>query len=398
MITVASVAGLILIAIFTLHGKGQIPIRTVTVARAVLRSQISTNGKVEPIRNFEAHAPAPTSVKRILVHEGDRVKAGQLLMLLDDAEARSQASRAIAQLRGAEADLNAVQNGGTHEEVLATEAELVKARADLASAQTTHDAVQRLFDKGAASTAELRDAESQLKRTGAQAQLMEQKRKNRYSTPEVIRVQAQVADARAALVSARALLGKSEIRAPQAGIVYSLPVREGSYVNQGDLLLASADLSTVLVRTFVDEADVGRLAPKQPIEVTWDALAGRVWKGSVSMVPASVKLLNTRNVGELTCILENKDMKLLPNINVGVSIITAEDNVLFLPREAVRMADSKAFVYQIAEGTLKRREVQTSISNLTQIGVSGLSEGTAVALNSVNNKALADGASVKVVQ
>src|SRR5215813_7235570 len=89
------------------------PVRAEKVVRQEIASVISTNGKIEPVNSFEAHAPAPAIVKRVLVAEGDRVKPGQLLVQLDDAEARAQAARALTQLRSAEAAIQAVKTGGT---------------------------------------------------------------------------------------------------------------------------------------------------------------------------------------------------------------------------------------------------------------------------------------------
>jgi len=87
----------------------------------------------------------------------------------------------------------------------------------------------------------------------------------------------------------------------------------------------------------------------------------------------------------------------LPNINVGVTIVTAEHNgVLVVPREAVRMDDTKPYVLQVAGHELKRREVQTSLSNLTQVEVTrGLSANDVVAINSLNGKPIGDGTQVK---
>ena len=51
-----------------------IPVRAATVERSTIRSVISTNGKVEPVQSFEAHAPVGTTVKKLLVKEGDHVK------------------------------------------------------------------------------------------------------------------------------------------------------------------------------------------------------------------------------------------------------------------------------------------------------------------------------------
>ena len=390
---------LALIGIFSSR-TAKISVRVATIERGTLRSQISTNGKVEPVKNFEAHALTAATVRRVFVHEGQHVKKGQLLVELEDADARTQAAHAMAQLRSAEADENAAKTGGTREEVLNTEAELAKARADRDVARRNLESVTRLNEKGAASSGELRDAEAQLNRAAAQVGLLEQKRKSRYSTAELAKVDAQASAARASLAAAHSLLAKSNIRAPQAGIVYSLPVREGTYVNAGDLLLEEADLSKVLVRAFVDEPDLGRLHEGQKIEVTWDALPGRTWLGTVTGVPASVKLHGNRNVGELVSVADNGDMALLPNINVGVSIITAErHDVLSAPREALRQdIDGKPYVYVVENETLLRRNVTTGVSTLTQVEIQGVPEKTPVALASTNNKPLVDHATVKVVQ
>ena len=77
----------------------------------------------------------PTTVKKIYVQQGDWVKPGQMLLRLDDADARLQAAKAEAQLKGAEADLTAVQGGGTQEELLTTRNALVKAQADRDAAE-----------------------------------------------------------------------------------------------------------------------------------------------------------------------------------------------------------------------------------------------------------------------
>src|SRR3989442_9600972 len=144
------VGALVLLASLISRGDA-LPVRTATAARSTIRSIISTNGKVEPVQSFEAHAPIGTTVKRLLVREGDHVKKGQLLLQLDDAEARSQAARALAQVRASQADISAIQSGGIREEVLTVETQLVKARTERDSAQRNLGALQRLQQKGAAS-------------------------------------------------------------------------------------------------------------------------------------------------------------------------------------------------------------------------------------------------------
>ena len=393
----AILAAVIVLAAFVSRRDNPVPVRTAVVEQTTIRSVVSTNGKIEPVNNFEAHAPVSTNVQRVFVKEGDSVKKGRLLLVLDDADARAQAARAQTQLKAAQADLSAAERGGNQEEVLSLEAQLVKAGTDRDSAQHNLDALKKLEQQGAASAGEVREAENALARADAQLTFLRQKQTKRYSNAELARVEAQQAEAQATYDAAEDVLAKSNVRAPFDGIVYSLPVKQGGFVTAGELLLQMADLRKVMVRAFVDEPDVARLAPGDPIEITWDAVPGRVWQTTVTDIPSTVKLHGARNVGETTSIVDNKDLKLLPNINVGVTIVTAEhDNVLVVPREAVRMDDSKPYVLQVAGHELKRRDVETSLSNLTQVEITrGLSAKDVVAINSGNGKPIGERTQVK---
>ena len=88
--TAGIVVGVVLLASFMSRGE-VVPVRAAMAQRTTIRSVVSTNGKVEPIENFEAHAPVGTTVKKLLVREGDHVKKGQLLLQMNDVEARTAA-------------------------------------------------------------------------------------------------------------------------------------------------------------------------------------------------------------------------------------------------------------------------------------------------------------------
>ncbi|MGC2450301.1 MAG: efflux RND transporter periplasmic adaptor subunit [Candidatus Sulfotelmatobacter sp.] len=394
-----SAAVIVVFVLYSYLHQTPIKVHAVRVERGPIRSVISTNGKVEPAQNFEAHAPIATTVKRLFVKEGDHVKKGQILLQLDDEDIRSQAAKAQAQIKAAQASLAATKNSGTQEEILTLNAQLIKARAARDVAQRNLDALKRLQQQGAASPGEVRQAEVTLENAQADVHLAEQKQKDRYSAPEVASTQAQATQAQAAYESAEDALSKSSVRAPFEGVVYSLPVKLGAFVQVGDLLLQEADLSHVLVRAFVDEPDVGRLLTGEKVEVTWDAVPGRTWTGTVNTVPSTVKLHGNRNVGETTCLIDNQDLRLLPNINVGVTIVVAEHNsVLTLQRDALHVDDGTPYVFRIVGNHLKRQAITFSLQNLTRVEItSGLSEGDAVAMPAEEIKPLSDGAAVKVV-
>src|SRR5262249_31021706 len=201
----AVVAAVVLFASFASRDDS-VPVTAAVVSRKTIRSVISTNGKIEPIENFERNAPIGTTVKAVLVKEGEHVRKGQLLVELDAANARSDAARTLAGVRASQADMNALESGGTHEEVLSLEAELAKARVDYDTAQHNLEALKRLEQTGAASPGEVRGAQGQVDTAAAQLKLLQSKQAQRYSHPEVAKVQAEQLHAESAYSAAEDVL------------------------------------------------------------------------------------------------------------------------------------------------------------------------------------------------
>jgi HlyD family secretion protein len=400
----AILAGVVVIVLavsaFVLLRPRKIRVQITRPQRQDILSTITTNGKVEPRQNFEAHSPASTTVKHILVHEGDFAKPGQLLLQLDDETARAAFARATAQLRTAQASYAALQAGGSQEELLNRQASLTKAKGEYDIAGQNLRALTRLEKEGAASQQEVAAARDRLSRAEADLEFLQQKGTRRFSRYDQERVQADLANAEAAVKAAQDLIVSSNVRAPFAGTVYSLPVHQGAYVNTGDLLVQVADLAQMQVRAFIDEPDIGRLRMGQAVRISWDGLPGRVWSGKVSALPSNIVNRGSRMIGEVLCTVDNQDKKLLPNVNVAAVVVTADTaNALTLPREALHQEDNRSMVYVVEDGRLVGRSVQTGVANLTRIEITkGLSENDTVALASLSPSPLSDGAVVKVVE
>src|SRR5437764_12623159 len=165
---IIAILAVIVLAAFISSRRGDVAVRADHVTKQDLVTSISTNGKVEPIQNFEAHAPAPTTVKKIFVREGQHVRTGDLLMQLEDSDARAQAARALAQVKAAEADQHAIQSGGTQEEVLNTRSELVKAQTERDAAQKNYDSLTKMAQTGNASQDTVRTTANRLSAVQAQ--------------------------------------------------------------------------------------------------------------------------------------------------------------------------------------------------------------------------------------
>jgi HlyD family secretion protein len=376
----------------------RIRVSVVKPVRQGISSDITTNGKVEPVHGFEAHAPLAGTVQKVLVKEGAKVKAGQLLLVLDDSRARADLAAAQTRLKGAQALYANLLAGGTSQELLSRRSELQKATTERDSAERQLAALQRLLQNGAATGDEVAAANDRLAR--AKADLAQLQSQVRYSPLELQHAQDEIDGARASIQLAEEIVSSCNVRAPFDGNVYLIPVRAGAFANIGDLLLQEADLSQLQVRAFVDEPEIGRLTLGESVRITWDALPGHSWQGVVTALPSTVVSRGSRVVGEILCKLDNSDHLLLPNVDVNTTIVVGnKEDAITVPREAVREDSGNNYVFLLKDGHLHRQDVKLGISNLTRVEiVSGVADGDTIAVQSFSPSPMSEGVEVKVVE
>ena len=374
--------------------RSRIPIRVATVVRSELRKTIPTNGQVEPQPqvNYEAHAPFPGLIKALYIHEGQKVSQGTLLLSMDDTDARARLATALAALRTAQENYNAMLQGGTQAERLSLSGELTKAQIDRDQAQHDLEALKKLQLTGAASPSEVASAQQRLDMDNATLANLQQRKSNSYDAGDLNRSKAALADAQAGFEAAQQVMNQANVHAPFRGTVYLIPVSRTEYVQQGSLLLAMADLSRMQVRAYFDEPEIGNLHVGQPVTILWDARPDKTWHGHIARVPSTIITYTTRNVGEVLVTIDDADNDLLPNTNVRVTALVAnEPNALNIPREALHTENGQAYVYRVERDILHRTNVRVGNLNLTQVEIlGGLKEGDVVALTSTNGQPIGD--------
>lgn len=389
----------IVFLVVRVSARDTVDVRAAAVTPQTLVSSIATSGKVEPIEEFEAYAPAPGVVAKVYVSVGQKVKTGDLLIKMDDSDVVARLATANATLRTAEASQHDISHGGSQDERLGLTGDIERAK--LQQQQATNDlaALKQLQQKGAASASEVAAAQQRLATLTNSLQGLESRSTGRYSDEDKARAQAQVADAHAAVAAAQAGYANNNIRAPLSGTVYSIPVSQYDYVPAGENLLDLADLNRIQVRAYFDEPEIGKLAVGQAVKITWDAKPNRTWHGHISRAPSTVIAYGTRNVGECLVTVDDAREDLLPNTNVIVTVTTSERfNVLSVPREALH-TEGGDFVFRVVDGRLVRTAVQVGLVNLTRVEITGgLTEKDTVALNAINNRELTNGLPVKVVE
>ena len=383
---------------FVKSGRKTVPVRVVVVERHDIDQRVSTNGKVVPETDFQAHAPTGGEVKDLYVSLDQSVKAGQPLLRMDDAQARKDVAAAEAVLTAAEATLNSMKKGGTQDERITANGDLNVATMQRQQAAASLQTMEKLQAQGAASLNEVASAKQRLAEADSKVNQLQTRRTGRYSSEDMGTQQAQVQQAQAALAAAHAELAAVDVKAPFAGTVYAIPVSEYDFVQSGEALLDVADLSKLEVLAYFDEPDVGKLAIGQSVKIVWDAKPGLVWHGHVLEAPTTIITYGTRNVGECLISVDDAHGDLLPNTNVTVTVTTRQHlNALSLPREALHSDGSVNYVYRIVDDKLVKTPVQVDLVNLTLVEITGgLSAGDKVALNAKTEEDLTDGLPVKV--
>ena len=380
----------------------RVTVGTAKVTYQDLSKTSQTNGKVEPVDDFKLTAQAAGQVQEVYVKLGQHVATGQMLLKMDDRYAVSTVAHANSELKASEQAAAVVQQGGTPEERNSMAAELSQAQLQRQQDAATLDSLKKLQQRGAASAGEVAAAQHRLEIDDNHIQSVQQRMTNRYGQADHAKVQAEVADARAAVAAAEGTLAHADIRSPIPGEVYYLPVSRFDMVSVGDDLVSVADLSKLRVTAYFDEPEVGNLVNGQPVTIKWDARPDKLWHGHVSQIPTTIITYGTRNVGECFVTVDDADGTLQPNSNVLITVTTAEHkNVLAVPRDSLHFEGSQPYVFRIVDGKLVQTPVKIAggIVNYNWAEItSGLKEGDVVARNATNNSELKDGLKVKTAK
>jgi HlyD family secretion protein len=377
---------LVLTALFVfLGGRGSTArVAVADVTRQNLSSIITTNGKVEPVMPRSFRASYPTFVVQVFAVEGQQVKRGQKLIALDDTSVQADLAQARADLAAQEEALAVARAGGRASQIAKAAADLEKAEASRDQLRRDNESLMKLVAAKAATPEELQQNKLQLIQAEADVQSSEKAKQTLIQQAQLDqgRVALQVEHARATVRDLEGRLDSAHATAPFDGTLYSLPIRQGDFVKEGDLLAELADLRQVRIRAFIDEPELGEIAVSQPVEILWDALPERAWNGRTEVLPKQVVTHGTRNVGELICSVTNDRLDLLPNTTVDVRIqISERPQALVVPRGAVYIDGDKRYVFRVEGNRLHRRMIKVGVANPTMIEIlSGLQEGDVVAL------------------
>lgn len=410
-------------------------LQTVATTRGNLTATVGATGSVRPNQSVTLIFQTSGTVETVNIEVGTKVQSGQSLVTLSESSLAQNIILARADLATAQRALEDLNSSGlrryqteqavqtAEKAVLDTERALVrfdekaykdnleKAQEDIVTARdklknaqenfepyeewdednSTRKTYKDRLDKAQRDYDEsLRKLRSlQLEKTTAEASYALAKAQLEDAQREFQRWvngpdPDEVANLEARIAAAEASLALANLKAPISGTVTRVDIKAGDQVTPGTVAMRIDDLSSLYVDVRVSEVDINKIALEQPVTLTFDAILGTEYRGSVSNVSPVGQ--NVQGIVEFLVTVEldftNGDVK--PGMTAGVNIVINQlENVLLVPNRAVRVQNGQRIVYTLVNGSLETVPVTLGASSDTASEVleGSLQLGDLVVLN-----------------
>lgn len=274
---------------------------------------IPVSGSMRPVLFATVKSKQAAEVASVQVKEGEHVKAGQLLLVLDTRDLKARVDSAQAALAEAKARLSlANKNQDTNAQLLAKNF----------ISQNAVDTTQNAVDVA----------------------------------------QANVNNTQAQLDIAKRALEDTQVRAPFAGIVAKRMINPGEKVSPDTPLMQVVDLAQMEIETQVPVAEIPLIKLGQEISFKVDGFDGRAFNGQVGRINPAAEP-GTRSISVFVT-LPNADLALKGGMfAAGKVLIAGTAPVNALPAQAVREEGGQSFVYTLKDGQLDRKPVSLGRKN-----------------------------------
>ena len=371
----------------------KIPFKTTQVIQGDLVVKISATGVVEPNFQVEVKSKASGEVLKFKYEEGDRIKKGQLLLQLDKSDEIRSVARSKADLASATAKLNKAKTALLSQEtkylttLKSAESQVQEAEANLQESEDKLKRQEDLFQKKFASREALQAAQTAFKvnqENLIQARSSVQAAKDSIHDIEVKKheidlAKVEVQRAKIALAEAKERLDETEIFAPISGILIEKLVEQGQIISSGISNVAGgttlADLSRLFIIADIDETDIGSVQIGQLVKISADAYPLKSFTGKVKRISPRGQVENSITIFKVKIEIQGKGKSILkPMMTANVDIISEElKNVLYIPREALRIEKNKKYAAILVNNEPKEVLVTTGVRNPIHIQIlSGL--------------------------
>ena len=351
-------------------------VQLVPVVRTGIVQSVVATGRLNAPARMDMGAEVTATVLDVQVREGDRVKAGALLLRLSDAEA-------LASLQQARAALLEARGRATQQATVAAPVAsqaVVQAQAAFTAAQREYQRAQELVAQGFFSQQKLDDARRALDTARSALQSARvQAQANQPSGIEHTLAASRIDQALAAVGVAEARLARLSITSPVDAIVLTRSVEPGSMAQPGRVLLTLAAQGGTRIDANVDEKNLRLIKLGMAAKAVADAYPGQSFDAQLNYIAPAVD--PQRGTVEVRLAVPNAPAFLRPDMTVSVEMVGGvKQDALVLPSGAVRDADREApWVLALQDGRAVRVPVTLGLRGVGAVEiVKGLAEGQQV--------------------
>jgi len=324
-----------------------IPVKVMEAKKGELVIRLKSPGEAVTDRKIMMKAEVAGVVKELKAAEGLHVRAGDLLVLLDDERYRLALERQEAsRLKLLSEMLLEKQFGQLTQQLGATPEKTAKAKLDFTAAEAA-------YRQGLVSQPEFEKASKEYEMSLIEAGMRKE---------EVMAASKGLTQAEIDVKTAELDLEKTKIKAPFAGIITEVKISPGEHLEAGRDLFSLVNISEIKVIAKVLESEVGKMRAGREVDLRFSAYPDKVFKGKVEAISPIV------NPEDKTCavhvLVENPKEKIKPGMHAEVEIAAeVYKDRLLVPQEAVLVRGGRKLVFVVEGGQAKWRYIEVGLEN-----------------------------------
>ncbi len=356
------------------QGSSAVVSDVMVVEKKPMQRRIVLSGQTVPKSQVDIAAKYQGRISEVRVELGDKVSAGQVLIVQDTTEAAMTVGQNAATYRQASAD--AQVTGITYD------ANFQKSKLAYENAQATYNRYQQLYTMGAISKQDLEVKSLELASAKSTYDIL--MNQNNGATPASVEsARAQAEKASYSMQYSQAQLNNLILRTPRSGEIGFKQAEIGNIAQAGQKLLSVIDMSEVYVDYTISEQDLAAFTLDQMIEVTVDSL-GKVYTGKVTYISPSSDINQQFTI---RIQLNSPDDKLKAGMFVR-SVVEAEvkADVIAVPKEAIMNRNGKTYLFVVNEKQeVKEQEVVLGATGDTVVEIlKGIEVGNKIAVTNIS--------------
>lgn len=378
----------------------KVSVRTAVAEKGAIQRVVTADAVLYPIHQAAITPKISAPVKTFLVNRGSPVHEGQLLAVLENSDLNAAEIESRGTFEQAQADYERNTGALLGEELRKAELDMHAAQLSLDAEQKVYDSRENLFQQGALPRKDLDQSRVSLLQAKNTYEIARQHYDALKSGGHELQKKSaagQLTAAKGHHLGAAAQLAYSEIRSPISGVVTERPLYPGEMAAAGTPLLTVMDLSQVIAKAHVPQAEAVLLKPGDAATLNYP--------GAEAPVPAKVTLVSPAVDQNSTTIevwvqAANPRSLLKPGMAVRVSAVARQvPDAVIVPSSAVLTAPDGATTVMTVSAGLKasQQKVEVGIRQGDRVQiVSGVKPGDRVV--TAGAFALPDGTQVKLIE